>query len=281
MTRLAAGALVAALVAVAVTGCARSPVATQPEDATLLRLGQAGGAAFDLERNDEAAEQYRAALARARERDDAGAIADTGFNLAVAQLRAGHSAEALRTARELQAELARRSVVDPAFELVVATALFRQNDAAGADRTAERLTQGRTPALADAAWFLRGLIADARQDRPGLDRAAAALGPGADPADVAELQSRRNRDYAQAIRSADLRREALDYRGMARVLALAATLAPDRPTQADLLLRAGRSAAAHGDTAQAKRWLTEGRMAAADPQLRAEADRALKDLAKP
>lgn len=259
-------------------GCARAPVLSRPEDATLLRLGQAGGIAYDLERHEEAAEQYRAALVRARERDDADAIADTGFNLAVSQLRAGHPADAQRTARELQAELARRGITDPAFDLVTATALFRQGDNAGADQVAARLTAGRTPALADAAWFLRGLIADQRQDRAALDRAAAALSPAADPADVAELQARRTRDHALALRSADLRREALDYRGMARVLALAATLAPDRAIAADLFLRAGRSAAAHGDTVQARRWLTQGRDAAADAPLRNEADRALKDL---
>ena len=260
--------------------CARTPEPSTPQDATLLRLGQAGGAAYDLERPDEAAEQYRAALARARERDDAAAIADIGFNLAVVQLRAGHPADAAKTARELRAELARRGIVDPAFELITATALFRQSDSAAADQVAAGLTAGQTPALADAAWFLRGLIADGRQDRPGLERAAAALGPGADPADIAELQARRTHDAAMALRSADLRRDALDYRGMSRTLALAASYTPDPTRAADLFLRAGRSAAAHGDTTEARAWLTEGRRRTPDAQLRSDADRALRDLPK-
>ena len=54
------------------------------------------------------------------------AIADAGFNLATAQLRAGQPQAALETAHQLQAELARRGVDDPAFDLVPATALFAQ-----------------------------------------------------------------------------------------------------------------------------------------------------------
>ena len=264
----------------ALAACARAPSAAPPVDEALLRMGQAGNVAYDLERPKEAAEQYRTALARARERDDSGAIADTGFNLAVAQLRAGEPAEALRTARTLQAELGRRGTNDPAFDLVAATAQFRLGDRDGADRLAARLTSGTTPALADPAWFLRGLIADERGDRAGLDRAAAALGPSADPADIDELRARRLRDRAAALHAADLRRDALDYRGLARALALAASLTPDAAAAADLYLRAGRSAAAQGEKAQAQAWLTQSRARAADPQLREEADRALHALSK-
>ncbi len=266
------------LLLLVLSACARSPADTPPVDEALLRMGQAGNTAYDLERPKEAAAQYRVALDRARERDDAGAIADTGFNLAVAQLRAGQPADALRTARTLQAELARRGVNDPAFDLIIATAEFRLGNPAAADRVAARLTTGRTPTLADPAWFLRGLIADASGNRAGLDRAAAALSPAADPADVDELRARRTHDRAAALRAADRRRTALDYRGLARALALAASLTQDPAAAADLYLRAGRSAAAHGETAQARAWLTQSRARAPDPQLRDEAARALHAL---
>ena len=48
----------------------------------------AGQLAFELERNEEAAAKYRTALSRAQVRDDPDAIADTGYNFAVAELRA-------------------------------------------------------------------------------------------------------------------------------------------------------------------------------------------------
>src|SRR2546429_311834 len=48
---------------------------------------------------------------------------------------------------------------------------------------------------------------------------------------------------AALLAAADLRRAALDYAGMARVLALAGAAAGSGPDAADLYLRAGRSAA--------------------------------------
>jgi hypothetical protein len=259
-----------------VAGCSSVPK-TAPEDATLARFDHAGDIAFNLEQPDQAVTQYRSALARARTRDDAGAIADAGFNLATAELRAGRPSEAMRTAQELRAELGRRGVVDADFELISATALFRLNDLAAADKVLAELTGGK-PALANAAWFLRGLIADARQDRAGLQQAAAALTPAADPADRAELQARLSHDAALALHAADLRRDGLDYRGMARALALAAQFTPDASAAADLYLRAGRSAAAQGDAAHARAWLDAARERAPGIAVRSIAEQALHDL---
>jgi hypothetical protein len=249
-----------------------------PEDPTLSRLNHAGDIAFNLERPAQAAEQYRAALDRARVRDDAAAIADSGFNLAAAQLRAGQAGPAMQTARELQAELARRGIKDPAFDLIVATALYRLHEPAAADAVAATLTGGKDVPLANAAWFLRGLIADERGDQPGLEQALAALTPAAEASDVAELRARVGHDPAQALRSADIRRDELDYRGMARALALAAHYTPDAATAADLYLRAGRSAAAQGDVVQARSWLSSARDHATDAALRDEAAHALQSL---
>jgi tetratricopeptide (TPR) repeat protein len=249
-----------------------------PGDATLSRLGRAGDVAFNLEQPTQAAEQYQAALARARTRDDASAIADAGFNLATAQLRAGQPRAALATARRLQAELARRGISDPAFDLVAATALFRLDDLVAADTTAARLTGSPKPGLADTAWFLRGLIADRQGNRSGLATAAASLSETADAGDAAELQARLSHDRAMALHAADLRRDILDYRGMARCLALAAQYTADASSAADLYLRAARSAAAQGDTQQARAWLAAARERAPDAALRAEIDRVQRDL---
>jgi hypothetical protein len=259
-------------------GCSSGPKGGAPEDPALARIGHAGDIAFNLEQPDQAAVQYRAALARARTRDDAGAIADAGFNLATAEMRAGQPRESMRTARELQAELARRGVVDPAFDLISAIALFRLGDLAGADRVAAGLTANNDPALANAAWFLRGLIADMQHDRTGLERAVASLRPGADPADIAELQARYSRSVGLALHAADLRRERLDYRGMSRALALAAQFSPDASQAADLYLRAGRSAAAQGDVPDARLWLNQGRLRVTDPELLNSVEQAIRDL---
>ncbi|GGF42736.1 hypothetical protein GCM10011611_56440 [Aliidongia dinghuensis] len=271
------GGLIALTLLAACSSAPKGP----PDDATLSRLGHAGDTAFKLEQPDQAAEQYRAALARARVRDDAAAIADAGFNLAAAELRAGRAEDAMHTSRELQAELARRGIADPDFDLVTATALFRLGQLPAADRIAAGLTADKDPALADAGWFLRGLIADKVGNRAGLEQAAAALSPTANAADVAELRARLTDDQALALQAADLRRDQLDYRGMARALALAAQFAPAPGGAADLYLRAARSAAGQGDTAQARLWLNRARELAPDAGLRTEADNALHELPAP
>jgi hypothetical protein len=255
-----------------------SPPKGPPEDPALSRLGHAGDIAFNQEKPTEAAEQYRAALVQARTRDDAQAIADAGFNLATAQLRAGQPQAALDTVHQLQAELARRGLTEPAFNLIAATAQFRLHDLASADATAATLTAGPASPLSNAAWFLRGLVADAQANRPGLEKAAASLGPGADPADVAELRARLAHDPAVALQAADLRRTALDYRGLARCLALAARFTPEPASASDLYLRAGRSAAAQNEPNQARQWLTAARDQTTDPALKLDADQALSQL---
>jgi hypothetical protein len=77
-------------------------------DEMLQRQTHAGQLAFELERNEEAAAQYRTALSRAQARDDPDAIGDTGYNLAVAELRANAPDKALADARATRIELERR-----------------------------------------------------------------------------------------------------------------------------------------------------------------------------
>lgn len=238
----------------------------------------AGDTAYNLERSEEAVAQYRAALARAQTRDDATAIANAGFNLAAAEIRVGHPRAAIMVAHEVHDELARRGRSDRGLDLVTATALFRIGDLAEADRLATRLTEGGDRRLSDSAWFLRGLIADMRGDRVLLQAAVSSLSSSSEPADVAELRARLDQNAKLALKAADLRRDALDYRGMARDLALAGQLTPDANAAADLYLRAGRSAAGQGDTPMAKAWLGKARDVANDPALRAAATAELRNL---
>ncbi|HTH98383.1 MAG TPA: hypothetical protein VL574_13270 [Stellaceae bacterium] len=274
-------AVVARAIAVLLlAGCSSAPPGP-PQDPTLARLRHAGDTAFEQEQPAQAAVQYRAALEQARIRDDAGAIANAGFNLAAAQLRAGKPMDALRTAEAVRVELARRGIADADFDLISATALYRMGNLSAADAAAAGLTGNKNPALADAAWFLRGLIADQHGDRPGLAHALASLTPAASPADVAELKARASGDPAEALHAADLRRDRLDYRGMARALALAARLTRSTSQAADLYLRAGRSAAGQGDTEDARLWLAQAQEISPDPGLRAAATQALAAIDKP
>jgi len=246
-----------------------SPAA--PTDVTLQRNERAGRLAYDLEHVDEAVAQYRAALARAQERDDLKAIGDLGYNLSVAELRANMPERALTDARATIAELERRgSAPFPALLLAEATALYRTGALPEADAGAARVQGSADREAAARATFLRGLIADARGDEPSLSAAATGLKSASTPsleADAAELAARlalRHSDLAsargEAARAAALRQDTLDYRGLARALAIegeAAARAGNKEAAADLYLRAGRSAAAQGDKISARPWLQQ------------------------
>jgi len=264
-----------------------APDVTAPTDETLQRETHAGRVAFELERDEEAVARFRAALARAQERDDLDAIGDNGFNLAVAELHANDPDRALADARATRMELERRGEKPfPALRLAEATALYRTGAAAEADRVAEVIQHSEDAEAAARATFLRGLIADDRGDLTGLAIAANALNAAKTPlfeADTAELAARlalRGGDAAgaqqQAARAAEQRQATLDYRGLTRALAIggaAAERAGDKAAAADLFLRAGRSATMQGDKRNARAWLGRAAsLAAGQPVGRAAAD---------
>ena len=171
------------IMAVVLTGCASPPPpVVVPVDQAMLTESRAGGLAFALDRPAEAVTHYRAALARARLRDDLPGITDAGTNLAVAELRANQPDQALADARATQLELARRGAADvPVLELVQATALYRSGQAAAADQMAGMVQHAGDPQAAARASFLRGLIADINGDAAGLAAARQALDPKATP----------------------------------------------------------------------------------------------------
>jgi hypothetical protein len=236
-----------------------------PRDIKLDGANAAGSQALTMGLPEVAIRQFGVALARAYERDDAGAIADAAFNLALAQMRAGDARAALATVRSAEAELARRQAPASAeLALAEAAAAYRAADRAGALVAAQRALDrpAGDPDTRPRAWFIRGLVAADRSDRPALAQALAALPPSrtADlEADRLELQGRlalldgRPGEALPALeQSAANRQQALDYRGMARVLGLAgdASLRLGRSAEAaDYFLRAGRSALLQGDAA--------------------------------
>jgi hypothetical protein len=238
-----------------------------PPDARLDQANRAGSQALSMDMPGLAVRQYKTALQRAYERDDAGAIADVSYNLALAQMRAGDAKAAIVTVRDAQRDLERRRAPVPAeLFLVLAAASYRANDLAAADSAAQEALS-RTSSDSDTnprAWFIRGLVAAQRGDGAALAQAIAALPPSKQAdlqADRQELEGRAallGNNPAEALallqRAAANRQQALDYRGMARALASAADAAQrsgQTSEAADLLLRAGRSALLQGDTATA------------------------------
>lgn len=71
----------------------------------LRQDAQAGRLALSLERPEEAGTQYQRALTRARAADNAAAIGDYGYDLAVAQLAAHDPKGALTSARVTEVDL--------------------------------------------------------------------------------------------------------------------------------------------------------------------------------
>jgi hypothetical protein len=265
-----------------------------PPDRRLEQANQAGTRALAVNRTADAIKQYRAALAIAYERDDATAIGDVGYNLAVAQLRSGAPSEAARTVREIRSELERRrQLPPPELVLVQAAAAYRLGAAEEAlAATGEVLARSPPSEIATRAQYIRGAVSADRGDAQGLAQALAAIPPSARPdqeSDRLELSGRAAmlsgsidraaRDFEQA---ADQRRLALDYRGMARALSLAgdAVLRAGRTGDAAVLfLRAGRSALLQGDAATGKTLLDRADQLArqsGSPDVRAEIERVRK-----
>jgi tetratricopeptide (TPR) repeat protein len=262
--------LLALLGALGLAACGGSsgPVDTGPSpDIKLDQANKAGTQALSMDMPSLAVRQYKVALTRAYERDDAGAIADVAYNLALAQMRAGDPKAAIATAREARAELDRRRAPIPSeLILVQAAASYRGGDLGGAFGLAQEVIDrgAKDPDAVPRAWFIRGLVAADRGDAAALAQSIAALPPSKQAdieADRQELQGRAalldNRP-AEALtlleQSAANRQQALDYRGMARALSAAgdAALKSGRTADAaDLFLRGGRSALLQGDSAMA------------------------------
>ena len=263
-----------------------------PQDQTLNRHEQAGRAAYELDRPAEAVLQFAEALKQAEARDDLAAIAELSFNLAVAQLRANQPEAALATATRARAELTRRGQTPfAALLLAEATALYRTDAKDRADQLAGELETASDRDTAAGASFLRGLIADEMGNDTGLRAARQQLAAAATPVRVAdrlELDARLAlRDGSPtaarqaAQQAAGIRQEILDYRGMARALAvagLAAKQTGDNAAASDFYLRAGRSAAAQGDGSTARPWLEETLALSQDPAVTDAAQRALDSL---
>ena len=269
--------IISVLMAVAVltlSGCGSSPPKQKAPaaDQTLERFNSAARQAFYQGRFEQAANFYRKALERAYVRDDAAAILDARYNLAVCLLNLQSYDEALDGVRRAKTEMAiadHGKSVD--FLLLEAIILYRGGDLNAAWQVTDQILSNPSRA-SSVVWsrthFLRGMMASERGDIAQLRASVTALGQPEQSrlhADRLELAGRlalaeQNWDAAvEALDSAaSLRREALDYRGMVRALVLAGegSEKAGRNRQAAILyLRAGRSAFFNDQMADAQKWL--------------------------
>jgi tetratricopeptide (TPR) repeat protein len=183
------------------------------------------------------------------------------------------------------------------FLLLEATILYLSGDSDEAWKITDRILVTPTQAssiIKSKTHFLQGLIASQRGDTEKLHAAIVSLGQPKQPllrADRQELLGRlamAEHNWDAAIEAFDvatkLRRQALDYRGMVKVLALAgkASAEAGRAKQASIrYLRAGRSALLQGRFANAQKWLNRAAQianSASEDQILQEARTYLRQL---
>jgi tetratricopeptide (TPR) repeat protein len=267
-------------------------------DADLERFNRAARQAFDKGQLRQAANFYRMALDRAYVRDDAAAILDAQYNLAICLMNLQSYEEALATVQRNHTEMSLAGYdrsVD--FLLLEATILHRRGNPDEAWKITDQILSNSTQTssvIMSRTHFLRGLMASEQGD---LNRLRATITALRQPK---ELQLRADRqelvghlamaeqNWDAAIEAFDaaakLRREALDYRGMVKVLALSgqASEKAGSATEASIrYLRAGRSALLQGLFDDALQWLNRAEQianSAGEAQIAQEARVYLRQL---
>ena len=284
------------------SGCGSSPrVQEKPAgDESLVRLNQAARQAFDRGRFEQAASIYRQALERALVRDDANAIVDAQYNLAVCLMKLDNHAEALQLISQAEAELTLSNQSRLPDLLLLKALLYyksaRQDDAWETTHQILSMTNQAFPDIRSRTHFLRGLIASERGDIQQLRDEMTALGNPSNPilrGDLIELQGHlamSKQNWVAAVNSFDeavsLRRETLDYPAMAKALALAAGAckkAGKTKAASQRFLRAGRSAVLQTDYDTAQIWLNQAEQLATetgDDQIAREARLYLEQIQK-
>lgn len=292
--------LMIALFAVYGCGAQHTVRQEQPVDRDLERINRAARTAFENGQIQQAADLYRQALERAYLRDDLGAAVDARFNLAVCLTLLQSDQEAFKLAVQTREEISRAGQPVPNDILLLeATIFYRLSKLENAWQvTAEILKSpaGLSAPVKSKVHFLRGLIAGDRFDLAQLKLEIDALGqPNSPPlqADQQELvgilsMAEGNPDAAIPAfdAAAAIRRQTLDYRGMARALGKAGEAcqrAGRSQPAARRFLRAGQSAARQGDSLQAMEWLNRAAELAeqgGDGELAAQARLQLAELKK-
>lgn len=268
--------LLLAIAILVFSGCGSSaPVQKEPAiDEDLERFNRAAHQAFDKGRLQQAAQFYRKALDRAYIRDDLRAVLDAQYNMAICLMNLQSYAEAFEVIQQAKMEMAMAGhsrAVD--FLLLEATVLHHREDSDAAWKITDQILAATPQAsliIQSKTHFLRGLIASKQGDTEKLREAIVSLGHPklqrlrADHYELLGHLAMSEQHWEKAINAFEeatgLRREALDYRGMVKALALAGK-ASEKAGHANAAsvryLRAGRSAALQGQFDQALKWLNQ------------------------
>jgi len=281
-------------------GCGSSaPVQKSPAiDEDLERFNRAAQQAFDSGRLQQAAAFYRKALDRAYIRDDFRAALDAQYNMAICLINLQSYAQAFEVIQQAKTEMAMAGYSREAdFLLLEATVLHLREDSDAAWKMTDQILSA-TPEASSIVQckthFLRGLIASKKGDTDKLREAIVSIGQPKLPllrADHHELLGHlamAEYNWGEAVNAfeaaTDLRREAREYRGMVKSLALAgqASEKAGNPHEASVrYLRAGRSAALQGQFDDALNWLNQAEQIASNAgevQIEQEAQIYLREL---
>ena len=265
------------LMAAAFMACGSSRVKQEPTgiDADLQNSNQAARLAYENGRLRQAIELYQKALERAYIRDDLAAMVDAHYNMAVCFTGLQAYAEALESLGKAKSELNRAGKkVGGDIQLLEATLLYLKGKPDGAWQITEQiLSPAKTAAAVDVkrkTHYLRGIISADRNDTDQLRQEMIAIGRPehtglrADREELAGRLAMAENDWNEATaafdKTADLRRENLDYHSMANALAMAgqACKQAGQPLEASKrFLRAGRSALLQGQKQNALKWLRQ------------------------
>jgi tetratricopeptide (TPR) repeat protein len=293
------GLLMAAAI-LTLSGCGSAPPKQKipATDADLERFNWSGRLAFDKGRLQQAASFYRKALDRAYLRDDTAAILDAQYNLAICLMNLQAYEEALGVVQHATAEMALAGHGPSAdYLLLEATILHRNGDSDEAWRVTDQILSPSSQAslvVIGKTHFIRGLIASKQGNMDQLRATIAGMGQPkelqlrADRQELVGHLAMAEQNWDGAIEAFDgatqLRREALDYRGMIKALALTgkASEQAGRAKEASMsYLRAGRSALLQGQLDSAQKWLTKSAQLAnnaGEIQIAQEARRYLQEL---
>jgi tetratricopeptide (TPR) repeat protein len=248
-------------------------------DENLELFNRAAQQAFDKGRLTQAVSFYQKALDRAYIRDDFRAALDAQYNMAICLINLQSYARAFEVIRQAKTEIDMAGQ-SPAtdFLLLEATVLYLREDSDAARKITDQILAATPPAsgiVQSKTYFLQGLIANKEWDTDKLREAIISMGQPNLPqlrADRYELSGQlamAEQHWDEAINAfeaaTELRREALDYRGMAKALALAGK-ASEKAGHVDeaaiCYLRAGRSAALQGLFDEALSWLNQAEQTA-------------------
>ena len=268
--------LLLAIATLVLAGCGSSaPLQKGPLiDEDLERFNRAAQQAYDSGRLQQAVSFYQKALERAYIRDDYRAVLDAQYNMAVCLINLQSYAQASEVIQQAKTEMAmagQRAAAD--FLLLEATVLYLREDSDAARAITDQILDASPPAssiVQSKTHFLRGLIANKKGDTDKLREAIASMGQPnllqlcADRHELSGHLALLEQEWEKAIEAfetaAELRREAFDYRGMVKALALAgkASEKAGHANEAAIrYLRAGRSAALQGQFDHAFNWLNQ------------------------